>query len=82
MKRKTFTSEVHARRNAVRHADVDFEALIREAQLERSAAIGNAIGSVVGLASRGIERAFALIAHGVSAAWVGHATQRPSGTRR
>ena len=36
---------------------VDFDALVREARIERSLAIGNAIASVVAAASNGIGRA-------------------------
>jgi hypothetical protein len=42
---------------------VDFDKLIREARMERSMAIGNAIAGVIAAASRGIERAIALLFH-------------------
>ena len=41
---------------------VDFDALVREARIERSLAIGNAIASVVAAASNGIGRAVRAIA--------------------
>ena len=43
---------------------VDFDALVRQARMERSLAIGNAIAGVVAGVSRAISRAFATIARG------------------
>jgi len=51
----------------------DFERLVQEARMERSIAIGNAIANAANAVCNGFERAFALIAHGVSSAWTGHA---------
>ena len=42
--------------------NVDFDALVRQARIERSLAIGNAIASIVGAASNGIERAVRAVA--------------------
>ena len=58
----------------------DYERLIREARMQRSMALGNAIANVVGWASSGVARAFAIVAHGVSSAWDGHIS--PSATPR
>lgn len=43
---------------------VDFDALVREARMERSLAIANAIAGVVAGAWRGIDRAVHAIARG------------------
>jgi hypothetical protein len=43
---------------------VDFDALVREARMERSLAIGNAIAGVIGGLSNTISSAFATIARG------------------
>ena len=80
MKTRSRTARVAERR--VRHADVDYDKPIREKRLERTLAIGNAIASVAGVESKGTDRAFAVIAHGTSGAWVGHASRRASSARR
>ena len=54
---------------------VDYESLIRRARMERSIALGNAIANGVGRLTSGIARAFAIIAHGVSSAWLGHTSE-------
>jgi hypothetical protein len=45
---------------------VDFDALVREARIERSVAIGNAIASGVAAVWRAGERVFATIARGTN----------------
>ena len=42
--------------------NVDFDALVRQARIERSLVIGNAVASIVVAASNGIERAVRAIA--------------------
>ena len=43
---------------------VDFDALVRQARMERSLAIGNAIAGGIAAIWRGAERAFGTIARG------------------
>ena len=60
---------------------VDYESLIRQARMERSIALGNALANGVGHLTSGVSRAFAIIAHAISSAWIGHASD-PVSTRR
>ena len=46
--------------------NVDFDALVRQARMQRSLAIGGAIAGVVGAASRAISRLYATIARSAS----------------
>ena len=58
----------------ITNRQVDLEALVRQARMERSMAIGNAIASLVAAVSRGTSWIIAKLSR---APRVTHATQRP-----